>query len=98
MNLERVREHLLADFALESLPVEGAHVLSLVRRMLLLLLRLQPVLEALEMDETDGAGTLARDNQRVAILFVVRPADTALHLCTGLVVQVSGRLHSLSLI
>lgn len=86
MNLKRVREHLLADFALESLPVEGAHVLSLVRRMLLLLLRLQPVLEALEMDETDGACALARDNQRVAILFVARPADTALHLCTGLIV------------
>ena len=54
LDLERIWVHLLADFALKAFPVEASHVaLSAVLRSFLLLLRLQPVLQALEVDEAD---------------------------------------------
>lgn len=87
---------MLADFALEALPVERADVLGrLVRRVLLLLLGLQPVLKTFEVNETDGACALASDNQRVALLFVAGPANTALHLISILIGKVCGRLDGL---
>ena len=81
LDLERVWVHLLADFALEALPVEASHIaLSAVLRSFLLLLRLQPVLQALEVDEADRALALACNNQWVVLRLLGRPADAALNL------------------
>ena len=50
-NLEGVWIHVFADLALESLPVEGPHVLSRLGDRLLLLLGQNPRFEALEVDQ-----------------------------------------------
>lgn len=97
-HLEGVWIHLLADLALESLPVERSHILVMGTRGLLLLLSENPGLQALEMDETDGASALACDNQRVGGVVLITPADSALDLILGSVVDVLGTfdLHGLS--
>jgi hypothetical protein len=80
-DLEGVWVHLLADFALKTLPVEASHVgLGAVLRSLLLLLRLQPVFQALEVDEADRAFALAGDDKRVFGRLLGGPADAALNL------------------
>ena len=80
-NLEGVGVHLLADLALKTLPVEGPDTGSGSRlRAFLLLLRLQPVLETGEVDETDGAFALASHDQRVLGSLVRAPADSALNV------------------
>jgi len=81
---------LLTYFALESFPVETPHVLVLGTWWLLLLLGEHPRLKALEMDETDGSSALASDNQRVGLVVLVAPADTALDLVLRGVIDVLG--------
>jgi hypothetical protein len=92
-DLESVWVHLLADFALESLPVETPDVLVLSTWWLLLLLSENPRLEALEMDKTHRSSALACDNQWVGLIVLVAPADTALDLILRSVVDVLGTFH-----
>ena len=53
---------MLADLALESLPVERSHVLVLSTWWLLLLLSENPGFQALEMDETHRASAFTSDD------------------------------------
>ena len=81
LDLERVWVHLLADFALEALPVEASHIaLSAVLRSFLLFLHLQPVLQALEVNKTYSSFALASNDQWVVGVLLGRPANSALDL------------------
>mmetsp|Transcript_5149 Transcript_5149/g.8748 ORF Transcript_5149/g.8748 Transcript_5149/m.8748 type:complete len:261 (+) Transcript_5149:677-1459(+) len=91
-DLERVGVHLLADLALEALPVEGAHVLVHGVGRLLLLLGQHPALQALEVDQAYRSFALAGQDEGVGRVVLVAPADSALDLVRG-VVQVLGALH-----
>ena len=53
----------LADLALELLPVDGADV----GLDLLLFLRVDPMLDAVEVDQANGALACARHHQRVFV-------------------------------
>ena len=76
---------MLADFTLETLPVERSHVLILGIWRLLLLLGKHPVLEALEVNETNGTLALASNDQGVLCVFLGTPANSALNLVFGAV-------------
>lgn len=89
-DLKGVRVHLLADLALESLPVERPHILVLGTWWFLLLLSENPRLQALEVDQTDGTSALASDNQGIGLVVFVTPADTALDLVLRSVVNILG--------
>ena len=96
---ERVRVHLLTDFALETLPVKRPHVLIIDIRCLLLLLDVEPLLEALEVDEANGSFTLAGDDEGVGGVVLRDPADTALNLVlVTIVLQILHTRHLLHLI
>jgi hypothetical protein len=62
--LEYVGVGLLANLALKLLPVVARDILPVL---LGVTLGLNPVLQALEVDQTDGAATLACQNQRVLV-------------------------------
>ena len=82
---------MLADLALKSLPVERSHVLGRLRNRLLLLLGQHPGLQALEVDQAHRALALARQNQRVHhVVLLVTPADSALNVVWGFVLDVLG--------
>ena len=84
---------MLADLALESLPVERSHILILGTWRLLLLLSKNPGLEALEMDETDGTSAFAGDNQWVGLIVLITPTDSALNLVLRSIVNIFGAFH-----
>lgn len=84
---------MLADLTLESLPVERSHILVLGTWRLLLLLSENPGLEALEMDESHGSSALAGDNQRVGLIILVAPTDSALNLVLGSVIDILSALY-----
>ena len=79
-NLERVWIHMLADFALETLPVEWAHVLILSIWWFFLFLSKHPVFETLEMNETNGTSALAGDDKRIVLILFRAPTNSALDL------------------
>ncbi len=62
--LEYVGVGLLANLALKLLPVVARDILPIL---LGVTLGLNPVLQALEVDQTDRAATLACQNQRVLV-------------------------------
>ena len=77
VDLKGVWIHLFADLALEILPVKAANVGN---GDLLLLLRLQPLLETLEVDEAYRAGALAGHDERILRVGVAAPAEAAMLL------------------
>ena len=88
---------MLADFTLETLPVERSHVLILGIWRLLLLLGQHPVLEALEVNETNGTLALASNDQGVLCVFLGTPANSALNVFFILInVLNTFNLHSFS--
>jgi hypothetical protein len=97
-NFESVWIHLFANLALESLPVEWPHILVLSTWWFLLLLSKNPGLEALEMDETHWSLTLAGDNERIGLIILVTPTNSALNLILTSIIKVLGTLdlHSFS--
>ena len=73
--LKGIAVALLADFALKLFPVVTSHVLAVHLRVPL---ALDPVLEALEVDEAHRAAALARQNERVGLLLLGAPAEAAI--------------------
>jgi hypothetical protein len=71
---------MLAYLALETFPVEGAHILVLGIWWLLLLLGQYPVLQALEVDKTDSTLALASNNQWIGFVFLRTPTNSALNI------------------
>lgn len=76
-NREHTRPHLvlewlLAKFTLECLPKVRSDLLAFIDQSL----RVEPLLQTEDMDCTHGAGTLARANQNVVLLFLTE-ADSA---------------------
>lgn len=78
--LEGVWIHLLANFALKTLPIEGSHILVLSIGRLLLLLGEHPVLKALEVNQADGTLALASNNQWICWVLFGTPANSALNI------------------
>ena len=91
-NLESVWVHLFAYLTFESLPVERSDILVLSTWWLLLLLGEHPRLQALEVDETDGASALAGDDEWVRSVILVTPADPALNLVLARIINILGAL------
>ena len=79
-DFERVWVHLLADFTLESLPVIGADVLVSGTWTFELLLCENPVLKALEVNDTNRSLTLAGNDKGVLVIVFCTPANSALDL------------------
>ena len=79
-DFEGVWVHLLTYLALESLPVEGAHVLVLGIWWLLLLLSKHPVLQALEVDQAHSTLALAGNDQWIGLVFLRTPTNSALNI------------------
>jgi hypothetical protein len=89
---------LFADFTFETLPVKRPYVLVLGIWWFFLFLSENPILEALEMNETDSTLTLASDDQRIVLVFLGTPADSALNLVLrALMTEVLNTFHFLSL-
>lgn len=95
LDFESVRVHLLADLALETLPVERTYILVLSIWRLLLLLCQHPVLQTLEMNQAYGTFAFAGDDQWVGIVLLRTPANSALDLILITVLKI---LHSLDLL
>ena len=79
-DFERVWVHLLADFTLESFPVIGADVLVSGTWTFELLLCKNPVLKALEVNNTNRSLTLAGNDKGVLVIVFSTPANSALDL------------------
>jgi len=88
---------LLADLALESFPIERSNILILSTWRFLLFLSKHPGLEALEVNKTNRASTLASDNQWVGLIIFVTPTDSALNLVLTGIIDIFGALHLHSL-
>ena len=71
---------MLANFALETFPIKGTDILVSLRNWLFLFLAKNPTLKALEMNETDGSLALTSDNQRIVLILICAPADSALNV------------------
>lgn len=67
---------MLADLAFKFLPVVGSDVLTIL---LDVSLRFEPTLEALVVDVSYCAGTLARQDERVVVCLLRTPAKAALN-------------------
>ena len=77
IDLKGVWIHLFADLTFKLLPVEASYICDWD---FLLFLQLQPLLEAVEVNEAYGARALARHNQRILGVRLTSPADAALIL------------------
>ena len=71
---KNVRKLGLAELALELPPLDG----RVVSGLLPVLLRFQPVLNALIVDEFHAAPTLANLQKRIVFIVLVHPADSTL--------------------
>ena len=96
LNFESVWVHMLADFTFETLPVKRAYVLVLGIWWFFLFLSQHPVLQTLEMDETDGTFTLASNNQWIRGVLLRTPANSALNILLILGAEVLDTLDLLS--
>lgn len=92
-DFESIWVHLFADFTFETLPVKRAYVLVLGIWWFFLFLSENPILETLEVDETDSTLALASDNERIVGVLLGTPANSALNLV--LVAVVAEILNSL---
>ena len=79
---------MFAYLALETFPVEGAHILVLGIWWLLLLLGEHPVLQTLEVDKTDRTLALASNNQWIGFVFLRTPTNSALNVILGAFFQI----------
>jgi hypothetical protein len=86
--LEGVWIHLLADFTLKTLPVEGSHILVLSIGWLLLLLGEHPVLQALEVNQANRTLALASNNQWVCGVLLRTPTNSALNIVLTAILEV----------
>lgn len=71
---------MLADLALETLPVERAYILVLSVWRFFLLLSENPIFQALEMDKTDSTFAFASYDQWICRVLLRTPANSALNL------------------
>lgn len=92
-NFEGIWVHLLANLALESLPVEWSDILVGGTWWLLLLLGEDPVLQAFEMNKTYWTFAFTSNDQRICIIVVVTPTDSALDLVSCQIWHVLRGLH-----
>lgn len=83
LDLEGVGVHLLANLAFETLPIEWANVLVLSVWWFFLFLSKNPILQALEMNQTDGTFAFACNNQWIVWVLLRWPANSALNLIFG---------------
>lgn len=74
---ENVGVTLFAQLAFKLLPVVASHVLPVLFSVLL---RVDPRLEALVVDQADRASTFAGEDQRIGIGLLWTPAKTAVYL------------------
>jgi hypothetical protein len=74
VNLEKVGISVLANFALECLPIHGGEIV----RLSFFHLGGEPGFEAFVVDEADTSTALARDDAGVLLCRLVAPAEAAL--------------------
>jgi len=77
LSFKNVGVTLFAQLAFKLLPVIASHVLPVLFSVLL---RINPRLEALVVDQTDGASTFAGEDKRIGIRLLRTPAKTAVYL------------------
>jgi hypothetical protein len=78
--LEDVWVGLFADFALEFFPVATGNVLT---QIFTNLLSLDPALQTLEVNKSNGTFALASKNQRILNALFITPAESAVLLFIG---------------
>ena len=96
LDFEGVWIHLLAYLTFETLPVKRAYVLVLGIWWFFLFLSQHPVLQALEVDETNGTSALASNDKRIVGVFLRTPADSALDLVLVGIIKILNTFHFLS--
>ena len=79
-NFECIRIHLFADFALKSLPIERSDILVSCTRRLLLFLSKDPILQALEMNESYWTLAFTGNDKRICVIVFIAPAYSTLYL------------------
>lgn len=97
VNFERVGIHLFADLTLKSFPVIGAYIHICGTWSFELLLSKNPILQALEVNNTNRTFAFTSKNKRIGIVIFGTPTNSTLNLIFALInVLDTFDFHSLS--
>lgn len=88
---------MFTNFTFKPLPVEWSDILVCCAWWLFLFLGENPILQAFEVDQTNWTFAFTSDNQRINIIVVITPTNSALNLILSGVWNILGTFDLMSL-